>query len=234
MADQQSIVGFIASAGFVVQLVILLLVVASVVSWTIIIERLRHFRWVTTVMTAFDTHFWRATDLRGLFNEIQKNQSAFTATATIFHSGYAEYQRLAVISHLTIGELLAGVNQMMAVSVRQQQLQLEKNLSWLATIGSIAPYVGLFGTVWGIMSVFTSLGVGQQVGIAAVAPGIATALITTAIGLFVAIPAVVGYNRLLTRVDMLANQYEWFSEQFSAFLSRQLQVMKEGSRDAVT
>jgi biopolymer transport protein TolQ len=169
----------------------------------------------------FEDQFWSGINLADLYSRLKKKEQDRRGMARIFESGFAEYARLHKRSVKHGEMMIAGVQRSMKVSLAREEDRLESNLSLLATIGSISPYVGLFGTVWGIMRSFTALGSVQHATLAMVAPGIAEALIATAMGLFAAIPAVIAYNRYSDHVDRLIGSYENFAEEFSTVLQRQ-------------
>jgi biopolymer transport protein TolQ len=204
-----------------VQLVMLALLAASVLSWFVIFTKHKILKVAREDAMRFEDQFWSGINLADLYSRLKKRDEERQGMARIFESGFAEYARL---HKRTVGSgemLIAGVQRSMKVSLAREEDRLEANLSLLATIGSISPYVGLFGTVWGIMRSFTALGSVQHATLAMVAPGIAEALIATAMGLFAAIPAVIAYNRYSDQVDRLIGSYENFAEEFSTILQRQ-------------
>ncbi len=218
MTAEPSLWSYIANADAVVKTVILILVAASIASWTLIFQRLALFKRVRREMRVFEDEFWSGVSLADLFRRAGKNAKGMTA---IFKAGYDEYQHLTATTQNNT-ELMRGVKRAMHISTQQQLEKLESNVSFLATVGSTSPYVGLFGTVWGIMSAFRALGSVQQASISMVAPGISEALIATAIGLFAAIPAVIAYNRFSTELDTIFQRYELFEEEFLVLLNRQV------------
>jgi biopolymer transport protein TolQ len=196
-----------------------LLLLASVMSWAIIFDKTRVISRSRREAEQFETAFWSGGDLSTLYRSIETKGRAGTGEQSIFESGFGEFSRLR--QHGTPGDQwLEGARRAMRVAQMRELDRLERNLALLATVGSTSPYVGLFGTVWGIMSAFHNLGNAQQATLAAVAPGIAEALIATAIGLFAAIPAVVAYNRLSDQVSRLESRFETFIEEFSTILQR--------------
>jgi len=218
--DQYSILQLILQAGPVVQFVILLLLGASLMSWTIIFRKRRLLRAALVEATRFENAFWSGGDLGKLYRSIESRGGATLGMEGIFEAGFGEFTRLRTQSGLTPDQVLEGVRRAMRVGQLREIDRLEESLATLATVGSTSPYVGLFGTVWGIMGAFQGLGNVQQATLALVAPGIAEALIATAMGLFAAIPAVVAYNRYADKVNRLELRYDTFMEEFSTLLQR--------------
>jgi biopolymer transport protein TolQ len=219
MPNDLSIWALVIDASPIVQAVMLLLMVASVASWAIIFKKGRVISRSRRQAEQFETAFWSGGDLSTLYRGIEVKGRAGTGEQSIFESGFGEFSRLR--QHGTPSDQwLEGARRAMRVAQMRELDRLESNLALLATIGSTSPYVGLFGTVWGIMSAFHNLGNAQQATLAAVAPGIAEALIATAIGLFAAIPAVVAYNRFSDQVNRLELRFETFVEEFSTILQR--------------
>lgn len=216
-----SIWQFISHAGLVVHGVMLLLLAASVATWGIIIERRRFLRRTMRAAERFEADFWSGIDLAKLHSHLQTQTNQPHGLSMIFQSGFQEFCRLSRQQMSAVG-IIKGVERAMRASASREIDELEKYLSFLATVGSIAPYVGLFGTVWGIMTSFSALSTMVQASISTVAPGIAEALIATAMGLFAAIPAVVAYNYYARQVERLTNQYDTFQEEFSSLLYRQV------------
>jgi len=219
MGDDLSISTLVLGASVVVQVVIVMLVVASVTSWAIIFKKSRVISRSRRQAVKFEKAFWSGGDLSTLYRSIETRGRAGTGEQSIFESGFGEFSRLRQ-QGVQDEPLLDGARRAMRVAQMRELDRLEQNLAMLATVGSTSPYVGLFGTVWGIMSAFHNLGNVQQATLAAVAPGIAEALITTAIGLFAAIPAVVAYNRFSDQVSRLELRFETFVEEFSTILQR--------------
>lgn len=223
MAADQSFFQYFFDASIVVKTVMFLLLLASLASWTIIIQRGWFFKRIKAGAKAFERVFWGSTDLSKMYSDFNKHQQQLEGLETIFHAGFREFTRLRKQPDLTAIVMLEGAQRAMRIAYAREMDQLELHLSLLATVGSISPYIGLFGTVWGIMTSFHDLGLStQQATIAMVAPGISEALIATAMGLFAAIPAVIAYNHLANQVEQLSSQYTTFMEEFSAILSRQL------------
>lgn len=221
MTPETSIFSFILNASIVVKIVILLLLLASMFSWTVIFQRWFFFRQAREAIKKFEARFWAEDDWAEYFQELHLQYENLTGQEHIFYMGLREFSRLNNKAKISSSVVMEGTQRAMRVALAREMDKLERHLSFLATVGSTSPYVGLFGTVWGIMSAFRSLGAVQQATIAMVAPGISEALITTAIGLFAAIPAVIAYNRYANDVEMLANHYDTFKEEFSSILHRQ-------------
>jgi biopolymer transport protein TolQ len=208
---------FIIHADLVVKLVLVILVTASVISWTIILQRWFLLRKTRRLLRRFEKEFWAGSNLKKLLEQIPEKQSDL---AQIFHAGYREYETLIAKKNMPAELIMENCQRVMRIAEQQCLQDLESNIPILATIGSTAPYVGLFGTVWGIMSSFRSLGGVQQATIAMVAPGISEALIATAVGLFAAIPAVVAYNRLANQVENIEQSYSTFREELTGILQQ--------------
>lgn len=219
MPNDLSIWRLILDASPIVQVVVFILLGASVASWAIIFGKRRSIARSRQQADSFETAFWSGGDLTALYRGIETKGRAGTGIQSIFESGFGEFSRLRQ-QGTPAEQLLEGARRGMRVAQLRELERLERNLSMLATIGSTSPYVGLFGTVLGIMSAFHNLGNVQQATLAAVAPGIAEALLTTAIGLFAAIPAVVAYNRLADQVSRLELRADTFVEEFSTILQR--------------
>lgn len=231
METDMSLISLVSRASVLVQLVMLSLLAASVLSWSIIFTKSKLLRQAHDEALRFEDQFWSGINLADLYNRLKKKSVERQGMARIFESGFAEYVRLHKRTTGSGEMLIAGVQRSMKVSLAREEDKLESNLSLLATIGSISPYVGLFGTVWGIMRSFTALGSVQHASLAMVAPGIAEALIATAMGLFAAIPAVIAYNRYSEKVDRLVGAYENFAEEFSTILQRQSTVETDDHSD---
>ncbi len=222
MNQDLSILQLVLGASWVVQLVMLLLLLVSVTSWAAIFRKLFSLRRVNALNEDFEREFWSGTSLNDLFSSAAQNAKSGGPMERIFASGMREYQKLRERRIGDPGTLLDGARRAMRASYQRELDAVETNLSFLASVGSVSPYVGLFGTVWGIMHAFTGLGALQQVTLATVAPGIAEALVATALGLFAAIPAVVAYNRFARDIDRVAIRLETFIEEFSNILQRNL------------
>jgi biopolymer transport protein TolQ len=212
----------ISGASVVVQLVMLLLLVVSVVSWTMIFRRRTALGDASRAANAFENQFWSGGDLATLYRKLSARDEEPIGMAGIFQAGFSEYARLRNQPGVDSRSVVEGAQRAMRVVLSRKTEELETHLSFLATVGSTSPYVGLFGTVWGIMNSFRGLGNAQQATLSMVAPGIAEALIATAMGLFAAIPAVIAYNRYSNTVERLINRYDNFLEEFSTILQRQV------------
>ena len=222
MNQDLSIVNLLLNASWVVQAVVALLVGVSIASWAAIIRKIMAVKKVQNLNEEFDREFWSGTSLNDLAASAAQNAKHSGPMERIFASGMREYQKLRERRITDAGTLMDGARRAMRASYQREVDTIESNLSFLATVGSVSPYVGLFGTVWGIMHAFTGLAALEQVTLATVAPGIAEALVATAIGLFAAIPAVVAYNRFAHDIDRIANKLETFIEEFSNILQRNL------------
>jgi len=228
-ASEQSLsmMHLITQASLLVQLVMLLLLLASVVSWTMIFQKWISVRMARRAADRFEDAFWAGGDMSQLYNDYSRGKEP-GGMASIFLAGYREYTRLMRKGNIERSEMIDGVQRAMRVALSREMDELETHLPFLATVGSTSPYVGLFGTVWGIMNSFRSLGALQQATIAHVAPGIAEALIATAMGLFAAIPAVIAYNRFANLAERLESRYGIFMEEFLSIVNRQAEVQQPG------
>jgi biopolymer transport protein TolQ len=220
MNQDLSIIQLVLHASLVVQLVMLLLLGVSVSSWAAIFRKLFSLGKVKQLNDTFEREFWSGTNLNDLFAAAIKNARTSGPMERIFASGMREFQKLRERRITDSGTLMDGARRAMRASFQREMDVIETHLSFLASVGSVSPYVGLFGTVWGIMHAFTGLASLQTVTLAVVAPGIAEALVATAIGLFAAIPAVVAYNRFARDIDRTAIRLETFIEEFSNILQR--------------
>lgn len=220
MNSSPSVLELVLEASLVVQLVMALLLAASVTSWAIIIRKRRLLTDAVVSSGRFEEQFWSGGDMAGLYREVTRGGGAPHSMAALFEAGFREFRRLADQPGMTADQVLEGVRRAMHVARLREMDRLEESLSTLATIGSTSPYVGLFGTVWGIMSSFQGLGNVQSATLAVVAPGISEALVATAIGLFAAIPAVIAYNRYADKVTRLEVRYDSFIEEFFSVLER--------------
>ena len=214
----------VAHASLPVQLVMVLLLLASIASWVIIFRKQRVLSTTEKSAERFEERFWSGADLAQLYREATERSRVVAGLEAIFEAGFREFARLRQKRTMDARTQLEGAQRGMRASLAREVDGLEHNLEFLANVGSISPYVGLFGTVWGIMISFQGLASMKQATIATVAPGISEALIATAMGLFAAIPAVWAYNRFATRVDRLNVRYEAFAEDFSSILQRQAHV----------
>ncbi|WP_257293584.1 protein TolQ [Endozoicomonas sp. YOMI1] len=217
-----SLWALVGNASWIVLLVLLLLVAVSIVSWMMIFQRGILLRDAQQAMIAFEDRFWSGMDLILLYKEVQQNEQPDSGVEHIFKAGFTEFTRLRNQGTGDPDAVMEGAQRAMRVAISREQERLEANLPFLASVGSTCPYLGLFGTVVGIMNSFRGLAVVQQPTLASVAPGIAEALLTTAVGLVAAIPAVVAYNRYASRVEALVSNYETFADEFSSILHRKV------------
>jgi len=226
-ATQLQIWDLIAEASLLVQGVMALLVLASIASWMVIFRKRQMLSNAKKRAHKFEELFWSGADLAKLYDKVAGDQAKREGLEAIFQSGYREFVRLRDEQHLNPETLFNGAQRAMRVALTREIERLEQHLSFLATVGSVSPYVGLFGTVWGIMNSFRGLAGAQQATIAMVAPGISEALIATAMGLFAAIPAVIAYNKYASEVEQLEMHYDNFKEEFAAILHRQARKYQE-------
>ena len=217
-----SVISLITNASVIVQLVLLLLLLGSLQSWWYIFIKKFTISRTAKQTDAFERDFWSGTDLTALYNKVSAGHGTSGAMEKIFESGFKEFVKLRGRGGQDIADVLDGTRRAMRATYQREMDALESHLAFLATVGSVSPYVGLFGTVWGIMNAFRGLSNVGQATLAHVAPGIAEALIATAMGLFAAIPAVVAYNRYTHDIDRLAIHFESFMEEFSNILQRQV------------
>lgn len=220
MNEQMSILSLVLSAGLVVKLVMLLLLLASVVSWVVIVQRGRVLAASKADLHAFEEEFWSGIDLNDLYRDSQQSLSP-SAVEVVFMAGLKEFSKMRQQEVSDPDVIMASVQRALRVAITREVESLDTHLSFLATVGSTSPYVGLFGTVWGIMHSFQGLAMVKQATIATVAPGISEALVATAMGLFAAIPAVIFYNRYVARVDQLSTGLATFADDFASLLHRQ-------------
>lgn len=221
MNAELSLLELVMNASLLVKLVLLILLLASVMSWMIIVQKSRLMSRADEDADQFEERFWSGTDLTSLYESIADDGQPTQGMASIFEAGFREFTRLRERAGVDPSVQVEGARRGMRVAMTRELDRLESQLPFLATVGSTSPYVGLFGTVWGIMNSFRALGNVNQATLAMVAPGIAEALIATAMGLFAAIPAVVAYNRLISSDERIAVRYETFVEEFAAILQRQ-------------
>jgi biopolymer transport protein TolQ len=210
----------VTHASLVVQLVMLLLLAASVYSWTLIFQRRSIYGRAQASAESFENQFWSGTDLQALYQQVTATPDHESGCENIFRAGLREFLRLRE-KHLQADAVMQGVTRAMRIALSHEQTRLEASLSFLASVGSTSPYVGLFGTVIGIMTSFIGLANVHQASLSVVAPGIAEALIATAMGLFAAIPAVLAYNRFASISDSLLSRYETFADEFTSILHRE-------------
>lgn len=224
MNQELSLWELIVNASFTVQAVMLLLFAASLISWAMIVQRALLLSQAGRQFHEFENRFWSGVDLNELYFEgnARVESGDIAGVESVFRAGFKEFSRLREQTGIDSDAVMEGVQRAMRVALSRQEEHLERHLSFLATVGSTSPYVGLFGTVWGIMHSFRGLANVHQATLASVAPGISEALIATAMGLFAAIPAVIAYNRFAARVDNLISNYETFSVEFSSILHRQV------------
>jgi len=220
--DKLSIWSLVLEASFIVQLVMLTLMAASFLSWVMIFQRRAALARAKKAFKQFEDRFWSGVDLGQLYRESNANPNLESGAENLFRAGLKEFTRLTQQGSADPDVVMNGVQRAMRVAMSREEERLERHLPFLATVGSTSPYVGLFGTVWGIMNAFRGLANVQQATLASVAPGIAEALVATAIGLFAAIPAVVAYNRFSAQTDGLLASYETFADEFSSILYRRV------------
>lgn len=220
-----SIIELFLNASIVVKAVILILIAASIFSWMIIFERWVYLNKSKEEILVFEENFWSDIGVESLLEKSQEEGHETIGAECIFQAGYLDFKRLTT-QNLDPEIVMESVQRNMKVALSREQVLLEKNLPYLATIASVSPYVGLFGTVWGIMNSFRGLAGASQATLSAVAPGISEALIATAIGLFAAIPALIAYNKFISESDTLLSNFEGFMEEFSAVLHREIHSKK--------
>lgn len=225
MAEQLSIFELMANASALVQVVMALLALASVASWMMIFQRWFFLRRASAEVEVFEEHFWSGIDLRKFYIELEGDEG-LNGIEGVFVAGFREFTRLSDQAGADADAIMQGVQRAMRIALNREEAKLDTHLPFLATVGSTSPYVGLFGTVWGIMNSFRSLANMSQATLASVAPGISEALVATAMGLFAAIPAVIGYNRFSARVDALMKRYEAFSDELITILHRAAHTQK--------
>jgi biopolymer transport protein TolQ len=221
MSVDLSMTSLVLGASLLVKLVMLLLLLASLWSWTVIFTKRALIRRARRDADGFEERFWSAGDLTDLYNRITERGHEPAGLERIFEAGIKEFARLRQQDGIEPMAILEGAQRSMRVALNREIEDLEESLPLLATVGSVSPYLGLFGTVWGIMNAFQALGNVHQATLAMVAPGISEALVATAMGLFAAIPAVVGYNRYSSEIDYLFSRYDLFLEEFYSILHRQ-------------
>jgi biopolymer transport protein TolQ len=226
MNGEESFLQIALHATLVVKFVLLILLAASLASWAMIFRKRRVLREAKNRSEGFEKRFWSGGDLAGMYKEIT-GTGAEGGMESIFEAGFAEFARLRKQSG-DQGQVIEGARRAMRVAQIREVDRLEENLAFLATVGSTSPYIGLFGTVWGIMNAFHALGNVQHATIAMVAPGISEALIATAMGLFAAIPAVIAYNRFANHVERLETRFDSFLEEFSTILQRHVGTRAAG------
>lgn len=218
-----SLLSYFLNASLVVKCVMLILVSASILSWTYILQRFFYLRSMRGQASKFEYSFWSGEDMAKLYLAGDRHKSSLEGLEAIFHAGFKEFLRFRKQAGASGDQIMENTRRAMQVAQMREQDKLESHLPFLAIVGSTSPYIGLFGTVWGIMTAFRALATVQQATISMVAPGIAEALIATALGLFAAIPAVIAYNRFLTDIGRLMNRFDAFKEEFTNILIRQSQ-----------
>ena len=232
MNEQLSLIDLVLNASLTVQAVMALLLLASLMSWYMIMQRIIYFANVRSEMTKFEDQFWSGMDLSELYRDGDERADAGNVIGmeSLFRAGFKEFSRLARQEGLDADDIMDGAQRAMRVAQSREEERLERHLPFLATVGSTSPYIGLFGTVWGIMHSFRGLANATQATLATVAPGISEALVATAMGLFAAIPAVLAYNRFAARVEVLSNRYDTFVDEFSGILHRQAFAVRARDR----
>jgi biopolymer transport protein TolQ len=224
MNGELNVLQLILEASIPVKMVMVILLLASAASWAIIFRKKTMLDRAEAAADAFEERFWSGTDLAALYKEISADEEHVSGLDGIFEAGFREFSRLRQKRAIDPRAQLEGAQRAMRVALSREVDRLEQSLEFLATVGSTSPYVGLFGTVWGIMLAFQGLANVKEATIAMVAPGISEALIATAMGLFAAIPAVIAFNRYSHKVERLHSRYEAFSEEFSTILQRQAHI----------
>ena len=235
MEEQLSLLDLVLHASITVQLVMAVLLGASMASWYMIIQRFIYYRNSTDESYQFEEKFWSGVDLSQLYregNERAAEGKVIGGMESIFRAGFKEFSRLAQQSGMDSEAVIEGSRRAMRVALLREEERLERHLPFLASVGSTSPYIGLFGTVWGIMHSFRGLANSTQATLSTVAPGISEALIATAMGLFAAIPAVLAYNRFAAKVDVFGNRYDTFVDEFSSILSRQAYALRSRDKSA--
>jgi biopolymer transport protein TolQ len=227
MQNELQIWQLVMAASWMVKGVMAILLVASVASWMIIFRKRQALAKAEKEAVVFEERFWSGTDLAQLHDGITGAHRLTSGMERIFDSGFAEFLRMREQGMISPNAMVEGAQRSMRIALTRETEELEHHLNFLATVGSTSPYIGLFGTVWGIMTSFHQLANVNQATIAMVAPGISEALIATAMGLFAAIPAVIGYNRFTNQVDRLELRYDNFKEEFSSILQRQAHKLSE-------
>ena len=223
MNEPISILNLILNASVVVQIVMAILIMASLVSWVMIFQRIFVLSSIRRMANVFESEFWSGKDLRTIFIEIDSVEADPIGIEHLFYSGFKEFTRSRQQYGTQAERIMQNVQRAMRVALSREEERMEASLPFLATVGSTSPYIGLFGTVWGIMNSFRGLANSNQASLSVVAPGISEALIATAIGLFAAIPAVIAYNRYSAQVEVIMNRFEAFSDEFSSILNRSIQ-----------
>lgn len=225
-----NILDLFLKASVLVKIIMLILIGFSIASWAVIIQRSHILRVANLQAQEFEDKFWSGIELSRLYQECQQHQRALGGTEQIFYTGFKEFVRFYRSNNHAPEAVVEGASRAMRISLNRELENLETHIPFLGTVGSISPYIGLFGTVWGIMHAFIALGEVKQATLQMVAPGIAEALIATALGLFAAIPAVMAYNRLSLRLNRIEQNYDNFMEEFTTILHRQAFSNTEASK----
>jgi biopolymer transport protein TolQ len=228
MTGDLNLFQLVLGASLPVKIVLAILVGFSVASWFIIFRKMTMLDRAMRGANEFEERFWSGADLAAVFRDVSAKGDMVNGIESIFESGFREFARLRQRKQMDARTMLEGAQRAMRVALSREVDRLEQNLEFLANVGSISPYVGLFGTVWGIMIAFTGLANVKEATIAMVAPGISEALIATAMGLFAAIPAVWAYNRFSTKLERIHVRFDTFLEEFSSILQRQAHVEDNG------
>lgn len=228
-ATDMSLWGMVVQASVLVQAILLLLVLASIASWIVIFSKRRLFKQTRAEMEWFEDRFWSGGNLGDIYDQTSAQRDDASGMPALFCAGYEELRRQRHQGRGDAPDLMASIQRAMRVVLSREMERMEGGLTMLATVGSISPYVGLFGTVWGIMNAFIGLGDAKQASLAMVAPGIAEALIATAVGLFAAIPAVVAYNHFSTKVDFFENRFQTFMEEMGGIVERGITASRRES-----
>jgi len=219
-----SVLNYFLNAGIVVKCVMLLLIGASIFSWAFIIQRALYFKWLRRDTHQFERQFWSGEELNRLYMQAERTKRTLGGLESIFHAGFKEFLRVKKQGQITLEHVIENTQRAMRVAEMRVQDKLESRLSFLAMVGSISPYVGLFGTVWGIMQSLGALANVQQASVSMVAPGMSEALVATALGLLAAIPAVIAYNRFVADITLLMNHFTSFQDELLNILVRQNQA----------
>jgi len=228
MTNDLQVWQLILDAGWLVKGVLAILLLASIASWMIIFSKRQVLAKAEKAANGFEERFWSGTDLTKLHEGIASGHRLTSGMERIFEAGFAEFMRMRQQGRMAPNAMVEGAQRVMRIALTRETEDLEHHLNFLATVGSTSPYVGLFGTVWGIMTSFHQLANVNQATIAMVAPGISEALVATAMGLFAAIPAVIAYNRFSNQVDRLEVRFDNFKEEFSSILQRQAHALSQG------
>lgn len=230
LATDMSLWGLVVQSSILVKAVLILLLLASVGSWGVIFAKRKLLKHTMSEMEWFEDRFWSGGNIRDIYEDVHRYDDQPEGMPALFKAGYEELKRQIDQGGGMSVEIVPSVQRAMRVAQSRETERLEGGLSFLATVGSISPYVGLFGTVWGIMHAFIGLGNVQQASLSMVAPGIAEALIATAIGLFAAIPAVVAYNFFISKLELIENRFDTFMEEMSGIVERGMLAANPNAR----